>query len=402
MFMGEEKKVAATPLLDELEKGDWPSFVTEIKKAAKTSTMAQALLEQLESSYVEKIGHWKHGGIVGVKGYGGGVVGRYSDDPDRFPGAREFHTMRVNQVPGFYYTSNKLRALADVWDKYGCGLYNMHGSTGDIILLGTTTENLQPCFDALGEIDFDLGGSGSALRTLSCCCGESRCEKSCIDTMDMMHDLTMHFQNEMHRPAWSYKFKIKISGCGNDCAAASARSDMAIIGTWRDAIQVNQEEVRKYVENGLNIVQVCKKCPTEAINWDTKTQTLTIENEDCSRCMHCINVMPKALHVGKEKGVTILIGGKAPVVRGAMIGWVLVPFMKAEAPYTEIKDLFVRITEYWADHAKNRERVGELIERFGLPTFLENIGLKPLPQMVQAPRANPYIFWKEEEVKNNG
>ena len=399
MFMSEDNK---TPMLDELEKGDWPSFVTEIKKAAKTNKMAQALLEQLEVSYEDKIGHWKHGGIVGVKGYGGGVVGRYSDIPERFPDAREFHTMRVNQVPGFYYTSDKLRKLADIWDKYGSGLYNMHGSTGDIILLGTTTENLQHCFDALGEIDFDLGGSGSALRTISCCCGESRCEKSCLDTMNMMQDLTMHFQNEMHRPAWSYKFKIKISGCGNDCDAASARSDMAIIGTWRDAIQVNQAEVKKYVDGGLNIVQVCRKCPTEAINYDTKTQTLSINNDDCSRCMHCINVMPKALHVGKEKGATILIGGKAPVVRGAMIGWVLVPFIKAEAPYTEIKDLFVRVTEFWADHGKNRERVGELIERLGLPAFLEGIGLKPLPQMVQAPRANPYIFWKEEEVKKNG
>ena len=26
-----------TPMLDELEKGPWPSFVTEIKKAAKKS-----------------------------------------------------------------------------------------------------------------------------------------------------------------------------------------------------------------------------------------------------------------------------------------------------------------------------------------------------------------------------
>ena len=397
--MGEEKK---TPLLDELEKGDWPSFVSEIKKAAKTNKMAQALLEQLEVSYEEKIGHWKHGGIVGVKGYGGGVVGRYSDIPERFPDAKEFHTMRVNQVPGFFYKTEQLRKLADIWDKYGSGLYNMHGSTGDIILLGTTTENLQPCFDELGGIDFDLGGSGSALRTLSCCCGEARCEKSCLDTMDMMQNLTLHFQNEMHRPAWSYKFKIKISGCGNDCAAASARSDMAIIGAWRDAIQVNQDEVKKYVDAGLNIVQVCRKCPTEALSYDTKTQQLAINTEDCTRCMHCINVMPKALRVGKEKGATILIGGKAPVVKGAMIGWVLVPFIKAEAPYTEIKDLVVRITDFWADHGKNRERVGELIERLSLPTFLEGIGLKPLPQMVSAPRANPYIFWKEEEVKKHG
>ena len=41
--MDVEKKVAATPLLDELEKGDWPSFVTEIKKAAKTSKMAGSI-----------------------------------------------------------------------------------------------------------------------------------------------------------------------------------------------------------------------------------------------------------------------------------------------------------------------------------------------------------------------
>ena len=65
-----------TPLLDDLEKGPWPSFVTEIKNAAKTSDMSKDLLGQLERSYRERIGHWKHGGIVGVLGYGGGVIGR--------------------------------------------------------------------------------------------------------------------------------------------------------------------------------------------------------------------------------------------------------------------------------------------------------------------------------------
>ena len=73
-----------TPLLDELEKGPWPSFVKEIKKSAK-SPMVRDLLGQLERSYTEKIGHWKHGGLVGVKGYGGGVIGRYNDLPNEFP-----------------------------------------------------------------------------------------------------------------------------------------------------------------------------------------------------------------------------------------------------------------------------------------------------------------------------
>ena len=78
-------EVGKTPLLDELENGPWPSFVKEIKRAAEKNEMSKDLLGQLERSYEEKIGHWKHGGIVGVKGYGGGVIGRYSDLPDEFP-----------------------------------------------------------------------------------------------------------------------------------------------------------------------------------------------------------------------------------------------------------------------------------------------------------------------------
>ncbi len=75
----EENQARDTKLLDELEKGPWPSFVTEIKAAAETNEQAGDLLGQLELSYEDKVSHWKHGGLVGVLGYGGGVIGRYSD-----------------------------------------------------------------------------------------------------------------------------------------------------------------------------------------------------------------------------------------------------------------------------------------------------------------------------------
>jgi len=78
-------KDSKTPLLDQLEEGPWPSFVTEMKRAAEKNEMAKDLLGQLERSYNDKIGHWKHGGIVGVRGYGGGVIGRYSDRIPHFP-----------------------------------------------------------------------------------------------------------------------------------------------------------------------------------------------------------------------------------------------------------------------------------------------------------------------------
>jgi sulfite reductase alpha subunit len=392
-----------TPLLDELEKGKWPSFVKDMKQAAEKKPMAADLMNQLELSYKEKIGHWKHGGIVGVKGYGGGVIGRYSDRPDLFPGVEQFHTMRVNHPTGWFYTTKTLRALCDVWDKHGSGLTNMHGSTGDIILLGTKTENLQPCFDDLSDAGFDLGGSGSALRTPSACVGPARCEWACIDSLDICYNLTMHFQDQIHRPMFPYKFKIKTSACANDCVASIARADLSIIGTWKGKIQIDPKEVKACAKSGLNIQEeVVGLCPTQCMKWDEKAQTLTIEDADCTRCMHCINLMPKALRQGKEKGATLLIGGKAPILQGALLSTVIVPFMKMEPPYNELKELISKIQDWWDENAKSRERIGELINRVGMRTFLKVIGLKPVPQMVKNPRSNPYVFFWPEEIKKGG
>ena len=128
-------KKRETPLLDELESGQWPSFVTELKKS-RHNPMAEDLLGVLERSYKDKIGHWKHGGLVGVMGYGGGVIGRYNDLPDDFPEVAQFHTVRVNQPSGWFYTSDILRKVCDIWEKHGSGILNMHGSTGDLVLLG--------------------------------------------------------------------------------------------------------------------------------------------------------------------------------------------------------------------------------------------------------------------------
>ncbi|HDL03320.1 MAG: dissimilatory-type sulfite reductase subunit alpha [Candidatus Zixiibacteriota bacterium] len=393
--------IPKTPKLDELEKGGWPSFVKEIKMAAKRSPMGGDLLGQLEQSYNEKIGHWKHGGIVGVMGYGGGVIGRYSDLPEKYPNISHFHTMRINQPAGWYYTTDALRKICDIWEKHGSGLTNMHGSTGDIILLGTRTEELEPTFDDLQKIDFDIGGSGSDLRTPSCCCGMSRCEWACYDTMALTYDLTMHYQDELHRPAFPYKFKFKMSGCPNDCVASIARADMSIIGTWRDQIQVDQDAVREYAERGLDIQNdVISNCPGKCMEWDGKE--LNIENEFCVRCMHCINVMPKALRPGKDRGATILIGSKAPIIEGAFLSSVFIPFMKITPPYDEIKDLVDRIWDVWGEEGKNRERVGEFIQRVGLGNFLDAIEMEPIAEMVAHPRENPYVFYEEYYEEDDG
>ncbi|MFA4835748.1 MAG: dissimilatory-type sulfite reductase subunit alpha [Dehalococcoidia bacterium] len=384
-----------TPLVDELEKGPWPSYIKELKRMAPRKPAVADLLKIQEVSFKEKKTHWKHGGIVGIAGYGGGIIGRYVDDPKKWPNVEHFHTMRVNQPSGWFYTTKALRTICDIWDKYGSGMTNMHGSTGDIILLGTNTPNLQPLFDELSAHGFDLGGSGGDLRTPTCCVGPGRCEYACFDTLDFIYDVTMTYQNELHRPPFPYKFKIKASGCTNDCVAAKGRSDFSVIGTWRDSLRIDQKAVKEYVDGGLDVQQlVVHKCPTYALEYKGGKLELA-RPEDCTRCMHCLNVMPKAIRPGIDKGATILMGAKAPIMEGANISCVMVPFIKMEPPYTEVKALIEKIWEYWDENAKNRERVGELIDRVGLPTFLKAIGLKPVPQMVMAPRSNPYVFFRD-------
>jgi sulfite reductase alpha subunit len=213
--------------------------------------------------------------------------------------------------------------------------------------------------------------------------------------MAICHDLTNEYQDELHRPAFPYKFKIKVSGCPNDCVASIARSDCSIIGTWRDDIQQDDAAVAEYAKGGkVDIANdVVAKCPTGCMSWDGSK--LSIDNKNCNRCMHCINVMPKALRPGKDKGATLLMGAKAPIVQGALLSSVIVPFMKMEPPYEEFKELISRIWEFWDEHGENRERIGEMIVRIGKGNFIEEVGLEPTPEMISEPRSNPYIFYEE-------
>ncbi len=100
------KKPHNTPNLDQLESGPWPSFVTGLKRLAKDNDMAVDLMGQLEASYQTKMGYWK-GGTVGVVGYGGGVIPRFTelknaDGTPQFPAAAEFHTLRIQPPAGMH------------------------------------------------------------------------------------------------------------------------------------------------------------------------------------------------------------------------------------------------------------------------------------------------------------
>jgi sulfite reductase alpha subunit len=91
---------------------------------------------------------------------------------------------------------------------------------------------------------------------------------------------------------WPYKFKFKISGCPNDCVASIARADLSIIGTWRDTLRIDQQEVKKYVESGMDVRGVCEKCPTKALTFDSETKRFLLKRKIapgvCTALMLCL------------------------------------------------------------------------------------------------------------------
>ena len=421
------KKMHDTPMLDELESGPWPSFVTGLKRLAGEKDYMVDLMGQLETSYRTRKGYWK-GGTVGVFGYGGGVIPRFTELKDadgkpQFPDAAEFHTLRVQPPPGMHYDTDVLRKMCDIWEKHGSGLIAFHGQSGDIMFQGAKTDKVQDAFDELNELGFDLGGAGPAVRTSMSCVGAARCEQSCYDEARAHRQVLNTFLDDIHRPALPYKFKFKFSGCSNDCMNSIQRSDMAVIGTWRDNMRTDEALARKWFDkHGMNelVNDVINRCPTKTILLKevkdvaqgpkissvkiNDTQCLEIDNGNCVRCMHCINVMTGALAHGTDTGATILVGGKRTLKIGDLMGTVVVPFMslKTEEDYKGLVTLAQKIIDFFAENALEHERTGEMIERIGLVNFLEGIELEVDPNMVSTPRTNPYVRtddWDEEAAK---
>jgi sulfite reductase alpha subunit len=421
------KKMPETPMLDALESGPWPSFVTGLKRLAKDKDMMVDLMGQLETSYRTRKGYWK-GGTVGVFGYGGGVIPRFTelkneDGKAVYPDAAEFHTLRVQPPAGMHYDTDVLRKFCDIWERHGSGLIAFHGQSGDIMFQGVKTENVQAAFDEINELGFDLGGAGPAVRTSMSCVGAARCEQSCYDEARAHRQVINTFLDDIHRPALPYKFKFKFSGCPNDCMNSIQRADMAVIGTWRDNLRTDETLARKWFDqHGMTelVNNVVSRCPTKTIMLKeikdvasgpkissvqiNDSQCLEIDNSNCVRCMHCVNVMTGALAHGTDTGATILVGGKRTLKIGDLMGTVVVPFMplKTDADYQKLVELGQTIIDFFAENALEHERTGEMIERIGLVNFLEGIGLEVDPNMVSAPRTNPYVRtdgWDEDAAK---
>ncbi len=109
--------------------------------------------------------------------------------------------------------------------------------------------------------------------------------------------------------------------------------------------------------------------------------------------MHCINVMNKSLSPGADRGDYICIGGKRSLKVGDLMGTMIIPFIKLETDedYQKLVELGRRLIDFFGENALEHERIGETMDRIGLPTFLEALGIDPDPNKVNHPRTSSYV-----------
>jgi len=373
--------------LEDFKKGPYPSIVNELEKSKYTMPLYSEALKP--NFYYSLLGY---GGYISIPGLGSGVSSRATKRPDILP---ETAYLRILDPAAGFYTADALRKLCDIADKYGVGLLHMHANTDTLEIKGIDMKQVYEMVREINEkIGIDVGSTGDDIRNIDSCMGPTLCEHALVDAPAIRHALGLACLEDQQFPRFPHKFKIKVSGCPNDCSRGVQKGDLALIGVFKDLPVVNKGELTGWVTNGGDIQGVCTRCPTRAMIWDGKE--LKIDADSCIHCFNCINECP-AIEPGAQRGVAVLVGGKSGNrgKYGAQLAKAIIPFIEVYPPdYSEVVDITYKMIDTWDEHGKRKERFGDFILRFGLDKFLESMEIEPMPQIIDVPKTSAHIHYK--------
>jgi nitrite reductase (NADH) large subunit len=128
----------------------------------------------------------------------------------------------VPRMYGGVTTSDDLRKIADVADKYKVGMIKVTGGQR-IDLLGVNKEDLPKMW---AELDMPSGSAYSkGLRTVKTCVGENYCRFGTQDSIGMGIRLERKFEG-LNTP---HKVKMAVSACPRNCAESGIK-DVGVVG----------------------------------------------------------------------------------------------------------------------------------------------------------------------------
>ena len=374
--MTEELKevVEGNKILDELEKGPWPSHVKEVRKTRYPVKMYGA-------SLYAKRDFWTTGGYVSVPGVPTGILMRVTSRPDIGESA---NVVRVYIPSGQFLSSRMLNNLADFADKYGVGMVHAITTSADMELPGIPKERIKEfAADFRANSGMDVGSTGDAFRNTTCCVGPALCEYANIDSLKTRDDFYGEFFDYAKFPTMPHKIKLKISACPLDCARATQKGDVAVVGSWVGGPEVDPASMGALsAEEKRGLVD---SCPTGALSLDDGG--IGVKGEDCIQCMQCIKMSRGALTPGLKKVYQVLVGGKLRGKKGPFTAKLVADLDTEE----EVFAMIHKLADVYSDQAARKERLGDLIMRIGMKNFLGLMGIVPDSKQVKDLRTN--IFY---------
>ena len=269
-------------------------------------------------------------------------------------------------------STDHIREICDIADKY-CNGYLRFTSRNNIEFLIEDKAKVKPLLAELQAKNYPVGGIGHAISNIVHTQGWVHCHTPATDASGPVKALMEEIYEYFVTMKLPNHVRIALACCLNMCGAVHC-SDIAILGIHRTVPKPDNTRLPNLCE----IPTTVAACPTGAIRGDTKTKTVTVNNDKCMYCGNCYTVCPAMPIADAENdGISIWVGGKVSNARSKpMFSKLAIPYLPNNPPkWPETVAAVKNIVEVYAKNARKHERVGEWIERVGWERFFSLTGI---------------------------
>ncbi len=259
-------------------------------------------------------------------------------------------------------TSNQLRELADLADRYGRGYVHVTTRQGAEI----PWVDVKKCNRMNREIKtkgLNPGASGPRIRTVTACPGNEVCRFGIMNSRATACELDAVFFGR----SVPIKTKISVTGCPNSCAKPQ-ENDIGLAGAVEPVLSLEKC-------TGCGVCQ--KVCPNKAISMVEGKAEI-----DQARCLldgKCLAVCPTGAWQEKRRGYTLYAGGK--IGRKPRLGRVVARFVQEHEATNAVEQVLAAFEAL----AQKGERVADVIDRVSVEDFRAEMKLS----LIEAETASP-------------
>ncbi|MFO7761068.1 MAG: 4Fe-4S binding protein [Desulfobia sp.] len=242
-------------------------------------------------------------------------------------------------------------ALRDIADNYGSGKIHLTVRQ-EVLLFDIEEDHLEEALRKLEDAGLRGGSAGFRVRNIVCCVGQ-RCKNSVLDVTGLAQDLDEKY-GERELPG---AVKIAMGSCPYPCTRPYL-NDIGIIARAYPVVDLEK------CEGSAKCVEAC---PMKAISINEDNKAV-INRKKCKMCGRCINTCPLSAIYAKEKGLTVVVGGRGtwPALKGEILAEMLEP--------RDIVPLVGKILDYYEQNALSHEkRLRPFVKRIGIEKMRKDI-----------------------------